>query len=243
MNAARILEIYDREISARTRVLVFPHVDNVVGLRHPARELTALARERGVDFVAVDGAQTVGMFDVDVGRIGADVYCASPHKWLQAPKGLGLMHVGQAVRKTLRPMWVTWGQDRWKGTIRIFEDYGTRNLPELVTLGDAIDFQLALDGTQKQTHYRALHRHFQALASATPSVEWRSPRNWELGASLYAVEVRGHRSTDVFQRLFREHGFVFRAFATPELNTIRISPNLANTYEEADRLFATLTRL
>ncbi len=235
-----VLAIYDRHITPRTRVLVFPHVDNMIGVRHPVRELAALARARGVEFVAVDGAQTVGMLDLAVGDLGVDFYCASPHKWLQAPKGLGLMYVRREARDRLAPMWVTWGQERWKGTARIFEDYGTRNLAEVITLGDAMGFQRALGHESKIARYRHLWSSFRDRAERSRAVIWRSPTEWDLGASLFALEVVGQKSTDVFQHLLHNHGFVFRAFATPELNTIRISPNLANTEEEMERFFDTV---
>ncbi len=236
----RILDTYDRHISSRTRVLVFPHVDNMVGVRHPVRELVNLARRRGVEFVAVDGAQTVGMIDVSVRELGADFYCASPHKWLQAPKGLGLMHIRPEMRGRVRPMWVTWGQERWEGTARIFEDYGTRNLPEVIALGDAIDFQDALGTDRKLARYHELWRLFRERTESTPGLRWRSPGRWELSASLYALEIDGRDSRDVFDTLFHDHGFVFRPFDTHGLNTIRISPNVANTTAEIEQLFVAL---
>ncbi len=235
-----VLELYDEHIDRRTRVLVLPHVDNMVGLRHPVRRLAALARSRGVRFVAVDAAQTVGMLPVDVGAMGVDVYATSPHKWLQAPKGLGLAYVRREIQQQLRPMWVTWGQERWRGSARIFEDYGTRNLPEVLALGDAIDFQQKLGAAAKERHHRALRRHVRAAVEANPRLTWRSPESWDRSGALYAVEVRGEKSRTVFERLFREHGFVFRPFETQGLDTLRLSPNVANTEDEVDRLFEVL---
>jgi selenocysteine lyase/cysteine desulfurase len=243
MTVDEILGIYDRHLGPRTRVLVFPHVDNVVGLRHPVRELVALARNRGVEFVAVDGAQTVGMLDVDVHELGADFYCASPHKWLQAPKGLGLMHIRSNMRERLRPMWVTWGQERWKGTSRVFEDYGTRNLAEVITLGDAIDFQEGLGSDRKLTRYRELWQRARARTEASPKVAWRSPDQWGRSASLYALEIADRKSRYVFDSLYHHHGFVFRPFETLGLNTIRISTNVANTEDEIEQLFDALERV
>ncbi len=69
---------------------------------------------------------------------------------------------------------------------------------------------------------------------------WRSPATWELSAALWAVEVRGESSQQVFDRLFRDHGFVFRAFDLPDLDTLRISPNVANTERDIDRLVEVL---
>lgn len=237
-----VLAVYDSAISRRTRALVVPHVDNVVGLLHPVSDLSRLARSRGVEFVAVDAAQTVGMLPVDAGAMGVDVVASSPHKWLQAPKGLGLAYVRREIQDVLRPMWVTWGQERWRGTARVFEDYGTRNLPEVLALGDAIDFQQKLGETVKAEHHRKLRERVRAAVEASPKLAWRSPESWELSAALYAVEVRGEKSQDVFQKLYREHGFVVRPFSTGELETVRLSPNVANTVDDVERFFDRLAR-
>ncbi len=232
-----ILDLYDRNISSGTRVLVLPHIDNVVGLLHPVREITRLAKSKGVEVVAVDGAQTVGMLDVNMRDLEADVYCTSPHKWLQSPKGLGLMFIRRDLQENVSPMWVTWGQQRWGGSVRIFEDYGTRNLPELLTLGDAIDFQRELGAGAKEQRYRELWQQFRTATERSDRVIWRSPTTWEMSASLYALEIRGVQSADLFELMYRDHGFVFRPFNTQGLNTVRISPNVYNTEDEIERFF------
>ncbi len=242
LGADDVVALHAEQIRPTTRVLVFPHVDNMVGLRHPARELAAAARAEGVRFIAVDGAQTAGMIGVDVAGMGVDVYAASPHKWLQSPKGLGLTYVRRQIQQELRPMWVTWGQKNWHGSARKFEDYGTRNLPEVLALGDAIEFQQQLGAAAKEAHHRALWEHARVAVGASPRLTWRSPATWEMSAALWAVEVKGESSQEVFERLFRDHGFVFRAFDLPELDALRISPNVANTERDIDRLVEALGR-
>jgi selenocysteine lyase/cysteine desulfurase len=243
MSADDVLDVYDRHINRRTRVLAFPHIDNIVGLRYPVKQLTALAKSKGVEIVAVDGAQSAGMIDVDVADADVDVYSASPHKWIQSPKGLGLFYVRREVQERIRPMWVTWGQARWQGTARLFEDYGTRNLPEVLTLGDALDFQAGLGVDAKLARYREIWDLFLNTTDRTERVIWRSPRDWERSASLFALEIRDISSADVFDRLYREGGFVFRPFQMENLNTIRISPNVYNSEEEIDRFFVAVQRL
>ncbi len=240
LSAGDVVDIYTEQIRPETRVLVLPHVDNTVGLRHPVARLTAAARSRGVRFVAVDGAQTAGMLPLDVAATGVDVYATSPHKWLQSPKGLGLLYVRRELFDQLRPMWVTWGQEDFRGSARIYEDYGTRNLPELLALGDAIDFQQRLGPEAKEAHHRALWEHARAAVDAGRGLTWRSPRAWELSAALWAVEVSGASSRERFETLYRDHGFVFRPFELGDLETVRISPNVANTARQVDRLLELL---
>jgi len=59
-----------------------------------------------------------------------------------------MMFIAKSAQESLRAAWVTWGQKRWKGSVRVFEDYGTRNLAEVLSLGDAIDFQQKLGATR-----------------------------------------------------------------------------------------------
>lgn len=246
MTPAEVVDLHVDAIRPETRALVFPHVDNLIGVRHPVGELARAAKSRGVDFVAVDGAQTVGMLPIRLGDWEAvDFYAASPHKWIQAPKGLGLLFVRSEVRERLRPMWVTWGQERWEGTVRIFEDYGTRNLPALLALGDAIEFQETLAMETRPARYRRLWRRLREGTEATPGLSWRSPTRWELSASLVGIGVEGMASGAFFDRMFEDHGFVFRPFEREDmgLNTVRISPNLANTTGEIDAFFETAGRV
>ena len=46
----------------------------------------------------VDGAQAVGQIRVDVKDLNCDAYAASPHKWLLAPKGTGILYIKRDVQ-------------------------------------------------------------------------------------------------------------------------------------------------
>lgn len=234
LSAEDVVEIHAREIRDRTRVLVFPHIDNIVGLRHPVAALVRAARARGVEFVAVDGAQSVGMIPVDVRAADVDFYAASPHKWVQSPKGLGLLYVKESNREKLRPLWVTAGQVPGD-TVRIYEDYGTRDSPAVLALADALDFQQQLGQAAKTERYRALRERFRAAVESSSGLVWHSPVTWELGASLYLIEVSGQPTAALSERLYRENGTVFRAFRTQGLDAARISPNVQTTDSEIER--------
>jgi cysteine desulfurase/selenocysteine lyase len=68
-------------ISARTRLIAFSHVSNVLGLVNPAKEICTLARQIGAR-VLIDGAQSVPHVSVDVQDLGCDFYVFSGHKML-----------------------------------------------------------------------------------------------------------------------------------------------------------------
>lgn len=240
MSATDVVRIHEDEIRPNTRVLVFPHIDNMVGLRHPLPELARVAKGRGVEYVLVDGAQSAGMIPLNLADSGVDAFSTSPHKWVQSVKGLGLLYLSRELVEHLPPFWVTWGQDRWRGTARVFEDYGTRDLPEVLSLGDALAFQATLGEARKEAEYRRMFTSFQERVDGTAGLRWRSPRKWESGSILVAVGLERVQAEEASDHLYREHGIVVRPFPERGLNFLRISPNVLNTEEELDRLVTTL---
>ena len=243
LNTEDLVRIHVDQIRDETQVLVLAHVDNILGIRMPVREITQEARKRGVRWIAVDAAQGIGMLPVDLADLGVDVLATSPHKWLQAPKGLGLAYIKKNIQDELEPMWVTWGQKIWGKTAQKYEDYGTRNLAEVLTLGDALTFHQKLGWPAIEKHHRSLWQHLQDRVDAEPKLKWHAPRTWDLSAALVSIGFDGVKSSNAFQTLFQEHGFVFRPFEVQGLNAIRISPGIMNTTDELDQLVDRLLAL
>jgi len=235
MTPEDVARVHLDAIRPETRVLVFPHIDNRIGVRHPLRLIADGAHARGVEVVAVDGAQSAGMIPCELEASGVDAFAGSPHKWIQSPKGLGLFYLREELRERLKPTWMTWGQAQWDGTVRRFEDYGTRNLPAVVALGDALDVQEGLGASAKMNRYRAMHARLLDAVEASSALEWRSPRRWDVGASLVAIQVAGQRAPALGSRLLDDHGVVLRAFGSRP-DALRVSPNVATTDAELDRL-------
>lgn len=231
-----VVAMHEREIRPNTRVLVFPHIDNIVGLRHPTRELVAMAKRRGVTFVAVDIAQSLGMVPVDVAGEDADFYAASPHKWVQAPKGLGLLVVRRRVHERLDPLWVKRPRATMPKTAEVFEDYSTRNLPAVLALADAIAFQERLGEREKEARLMEYMRAFRERVDASPALAWRSARHPALASSLFGVGTTVRDAREIERRLQARDIWV-RPFAPP-LNLLRVSPNLINTAEDRDRFLS-----
>jgi selenocysteine lyase/cysteine desulfurase len=233
MTEEEVVELHLAALSERTRALVVPHVDNQVGLRHPLRLLAEAARARGVRWILVDGAQSAGMIPVGLAGAGVDAYAMSPHKWIQSPKGLGLLWVSPGLRPSLPRMWHRREDAGREPSARKYEDYSTRAWPGVVALGDAVDFQLALGEEEKERRRRAVRARIKERVEAEPGLAWASPASWELGSAIVAVRVRGRSAPEVGRLLLREHGVDTRAFGPP-LDTLRLSPDVSTPLEEID---------
>ncbi|MEM8710399.1 MAG: aminotransferase class V-fold PLP-dependent enzyme [Planctomycetota bacterium] len=227
---------YVDAIQDSTRALILPHVDNVFGLRHDVKEIARKARERGVQWILVDAAQSVGMHPVRFDELRVDVYATSAHKWLQAPKGTGIMALSARALREMRPMVTSWGQKSWEGSARMFTDFGTRDLARILTLGDAIELHKRTS-EGREARLSSLRDHLKERVDASPKHEWRSPAAYETeGASLVAVGLREGSAKALARSLFEEHGVIVRGFEGDGLNHIRVSPNVMNTVEEIDGL-------
>ena len=78
-----------RQIGARTRVVAFSHVSNVLGIVNPAKEIARLARSVNA-LVFIDGAQAAPHVPVDVRDLECDFYAFSGHK-MGGPMGSGVL--------------------------------------------------------------------------------------------------------------------------------------------------------
>lgn len=228
---------YVNAIGESTRALILPHVDNVFGLRHDVAAIARKARERGVEWILVDGAQSVGMHPVRFDELGVDVYATSAHKWLQAPKGTGIMALSAKAIESMRPMVTSWGQKSWEGTARAFTDFGTRDLAKILTVGDAIELH-GKTSEGREEELGSLRAALKERVDASASYQWRSPGSYrEGGASLVAIGMRSGHAKSLAGELFERHRIVVRGFEGDGMNHIRVSPNVMNTEAEIEDLW------
>ncbi len=241
MSSADVTAVHLDAIRDETEVLVIPHVDNIYGIRHDVAAIAKGARERGVRWVLVDAAQSVGMHPVKVDELGVDLYATSAHKWLEAPKGTGLMALSPAALGAMRPMVTSWGQKGWQGTARAFTDFGTRDIAKVLTVGDAIELH-GRRSAGREDRYRMLRSALAERVASDERVEWRSPQNYdETGASIAAVGLRNHSAKKLARALFEEDGIVLRGFEGGLQNHLRVSPGAAETIEDLERFWGALT--
>ncbi len=232
-----IVEVYRRAITPRTRVISMCHVVNTNGMILPVKALSEMARERGI-LVAVDGAQAPGMINVDLHDLGCDYYAASSHKWLFSPKGVGIFYARRASQSFLKPLIVARG---WEDeSIRRLENYNTRNLPEVLGLGVAFDFQNLLVPERRQARIFELKKYLRDRIGDDPAFTVKTPASDELSCGITTVEVVGHDVKEVATVLAERHRIDCRPMTSHGLNGLRISLSVFNSEDQVDVLFAGL---
>jgi isopenicillin-N epimerase len=186
-DAATVLQLFSDAITPRTRVLFFSHITTVTGVVLPAKELAALARSKGI-LSAVDGAHAPGMLKLNVHDLGCDMYSASPHKWLQSPKGSGFLYVRDEVIDRVSNTIATEGWDDAKIRAERFQRIGSSNVPSLCGLKASIEFanQIGMDRIEKRHRKMADYILDEIVERGAKS--WTSP-NPALRCAIATVTI------------------------------------------------------
>lgn len=223
-------ERIERALTRRTRVLALPHVTFGTGHVLPLARMADLGRRRRL-LLCVDGAHPPGMMPVDLAAIGCDSYASSSHKWLLAPPGTGLLAVRGELRERLVPRVFT-GTGFTGNTARRFDDFGTRNLSEVLAQGSAIDFHLLLGPERVGRRIQDLSERVRQGLSLLDRVSLLTPLAPGASAGMTTFRVERIPHSRILEGLSRRAHFVLRA--VPELDAIRVSTGIYNTFEEID---------
>ena len=228
-----IVEVYKNSITDRTKVISVCHLVNTNGMILPIKEISKMAHEHGI-LVAVDGAQATGMFTFDLKDIGCDFYTVSAHKWLFSPKGVGIFYAREESQKHLKPLIVARG---YKDTsIRRLENYNTRNLPEVLGFGAALDYRETIGGKKIEARIYELKAYFRNAIKEHPKLVLKTPEPDSLSGGIQVVEVLGKDVQNVKNRLFDDYGIDCRPMSVFGLNAVRLSFAIFNTKKDIDRL-------
>jgi selenocysteine lyase/cysteine desulfurase len=171
---AEILNRINDAITPKTKIIFVSHISTATGVVLPAKEIAQLARDKGI-VSAFDGAHVPGMMRLNVQEIGCDMYTASPHKWLQAPKGSGFLYVREEVQPKIWNTIVTHGWNEPKLKAERFMHIGSSNVALLWGLRAAIDFcnQIGLDRIEKRQRVLCDYIHSEMVKRGAES--WTSP--------------------------------------------------------------------
>jgi len=242
----QVVDAYEEALDAHpgTRLLLLTHANNKTGLIHPVKEITTLARSRGVD-VIVDAAHSWGHVPIDLDGWGADYVGMNLHKWIGAPIGVGAMYIRSSGLD---------GIDRAHGdpgpldSIRSRLHTGTMNFATILSVPDALDFQEWVGWERKYERVRYLRDLWVREARDIQGVEVLTPDVDGLVGSITGFRLNGWTSGDanreVVRRLAEDHGiFTVARTGVAAGDCVRVTPALYNLPTDLDKLVTALRTL
>ena len=227
-----------RAITPQTKVMHFCHITNQSGQLFPVRQLSELARSRGI-ITIVDGAHAGGHFPFKLRDLGMDYYGVSLHKWLLAPMGTGLLYVR---RERIASTWPLQAAPATKDTdIRKFEEVGTQAVGPKAAINEAIAFQQAIGIERKAARLRYLTMRWANALKNEPKVRIHSNLDEGQTWGLAVVSIDGIDSRKLVDHLWEKHRIVITSIGhdnpdDPKMSyrALRVTPNIYTPLEEID---------
>jgi selenocysteine lyase/cysteine desulfurase len=163
-----IVESFQKQIKAQTRVVFCSHVTFSNGVTMPIARLSSLAHKHNC-LMVVDGAQSLGGIAVNVRELGCDAFAASGHKYLLAPKGTGILYVSKQAKDRIKPMQLDDGYGYYTA-IR-----GANSIPDAIGLGAAIQWFEDIGPKAVFERLAFLRNSLYLVLQATPGIKINSP--------------------------------------------------------------------
>ena len=242
-----LMDVYDKLLSDRTKLVFVNHVSNALGTINPIEEIINKAHEVGAE-VLIDGAQASPHIKADLQSINVDYYVTSAHK-ICGPTGIGILYGKENSLKRLPPYKgggemiaeVTFEKTTYADLPHKFEA-GTPNIAGGIAFGAALDYlnsigmekiaeyeqELLIYGTSALKKIPGLKVYGEALnKTAVISFNVKGIHPYDIGSILdkLGIAVRtGHHCAQPIMDFYRIPG------------TVRASFSFYNTFEEIDSM-------
>jgi isopenicillin-N epimerase len=175
-------------IGPRTRVVSFSGILTTTGLIMPMREICQAARAKGV-ITVVDGAHMTGQIPQKIGDIGCDFFAGSPHKWLFAPPGCGLLYIREEMLDGFWPTVVTGNWDNKSLKAARFMQVGTNNRAVFEGMMAGLRFHKSIGSERVFSRIHHLARNVYERAARMPGLELLTPADDRMYGSLVTFRL------------------------------------------------------
>jgi len=248
-----------RAMRTNTRMIAMTHASNVTGVIQPAEAVGQIAKAHEAIYL-LDAAQTLGHFEVDVKRIGADLVAAPGHKALLGPLGIGLLYVAPGMEQHLET--VRQGgtgtqseNDTQPETLPDKYESGNHNVPAIVGLGAAVK-------ELRKTGWKEVEQHSQRLLGQLVdglreinAVTLHGPANAQRQSAIQSISLAGYDPQEVATLLDAAYSIQVRSglHCAPLMHqalktdtsggTVRLSLGQFNTAEQIEAVVAGIGEL
>jgi selenocysteine lyase/cysteine desulfurase len=217
-------------------------VHSSTGVKLPVREIAGALPERVL--VSVDGVHGFGVDASTIPDLRCHAFASGCHKWLDGPRGTGILWAGARIRRLLRPVipsfddaasygaWPSGGVPAGIPDGARLTPGGFHSFEHRWALAEAFRFHEEIGRARVETRLRTLTRRLQVGLSEIKRVRLRTPTAAAVSGGLVCFEVAGVAPEEVVRRLA---GRRIVASVTPYAERyVRLGPGIVNSPADAD---------
>ncbi len=233
-------------LNENVKLVCMSHVTSPDGVILPIKKIIELCMSNNI-LSMIDGAQSVGVINIDLKEFDPDYFVGSGHKWMLGPLGTGFLYISNRILKNFNPdnialrhPWTLTNLPDPENNARGQTEIGTYNHPIVIGLGKAIQNinEIGIQNIQTDVYKKMqLIRH--ELKNAT-NIEILTPLNYEITGGIITIKIKGYNENSLkslVDRLYKNYKILvkFQWLTVPpniESVAIRISIAFFNTNEE-----------
>ncbi len=241
----------EKRIRPNTRLVLVTPCSNICSYSLPIRKIGELCKKNNVLF-AIDAAQTIGHYKIDMQEMNINFLSAPGHKGLFGPQGSAFVAINSSIPlETL----IEGGNgvdslmSRMPLTLPERHESGTLPLPSIVGLHEGIKFVGSIGEDEIHRHECRLFRRLRDGLCEIGGVSVHAP---ECEGSTLSFNLDGISVEQVCSLLdgegicvrggFHCTALGHRALGTQDTGTIRASFSCFNSHTDIDRLLAAVRR-
>lgn len=240
-----LIDAYERALVANpdVRLMLLTHLSHRTGLIPPVKEITALARSRGVD-VLLDCGHALGQTEFSLRDLGVEFAGLNLHKWIGSPLGVGLVYVRKDRIPDIDVSILEGPSPRIDARVHT----GTVNYATVLSVGDAISVHDAIGPAAKARRLSYLRDRWAEAVRGVPGIEVLTPADPTLHAGITSFRLAGQttpaQNVALRKALFDRYRIFTVERAGPARGAcIRVTPSFVNSADHVDALAAALREM
>ncbi|MEW8973886.1 MAG: aminotransferase class V-fold PLP-dependent enzyme [Tissierellaceae bacterium] len=234
-------------IRSNTKLIITTHVSNLTGSIMPVSDIGKIARESGIYYL-VDGAQSVGIYDIDVEKMNIDILAFPGHKGLLGPQGTGGLYIRDGINLKSIFQGGTGSASHSLEQPEIKPDKyesGTLNASGIIGLGEGVRYIMEKGIENIRVHEEELTKHFIEELINVDRVKMYGPLDISKQGAVVSLNIRNMDSSELAYILDQEYDIAVRpglhcaplaheTIGTFEQGTVRFSFGVFNTHDEIE---------
>ena len=246
----------EKAIKPNTKLIVTTHASNVCGTLIDIKSISEIANKHNILYL-IDASQTVGVYDIDLKDIKADMLAAPGHKGLLGPQGTGILYIREGLNIDILKEGGTGSRSEDLFQPDLFPDKyesGTHNTPGIVGLNEGVKF-IFKEGIDKiKEHEEELCKYMLERLEEVPNIKIYGPKDANKRASVISINIGNMDSGEITFLLDSEYDIATRSgihcaplahktLGTLEQGAVRFSIGYFNTKEEIDKAINALKEI
>lgn len=237
----------EKSIRPETKMIVTTHISNLTGTIMDIEVIGQIAKKYNILYL-VDGAQSAGVYDIDIEKLNIDLLAFPGHKGLLGPQGTGGLYIREGVEvKEIFQGGTGSISDSLEQPLVMPDKFesGTPNAPGIVGLGEGIKYILELGMENIRGKEEELTQHFIEEARKVKGIKLYGPLEVGKHAPVVALNLGEADSSEVSYILDEEYDIAVRpglhcaplahkTIGTFKQGVVRFSFGYENTHEEIE---------